>query len=275
MWVAFLACFVPAMCLCPLKAIHREGKKGGGPLHGVTWTHQEILFSVTSWAAALVAAVGAQDIPGDSASPPWKRTWQLSAFWKRVGTCAGVPARRHRLWLEQASFQWVLLLQSLGRCRKSPAKPCPLFVLARGCQGGLSCSWVLPVHPLHWGPHLSLSFLAGAGEGDGGRWRRAHEEQPQCVSPGWAQQSPFLWWFYCCPDCAWKLDFMHPSTLHTLPVPLTPHIIPWSALPGLTLAPAIKWGGVTPLSLKTYLKYWWESKPPDFLFWIKPHLSIT
>lgn len=172
------------------KSNPQGGKKGGGPLHGVTWTHQEILFSVTSWAAALAAAMGAQDIPGGSASPPWKRAWQLSAFWKRVGTCAGVPARRHRLWLKQASFQWVLLLQSLGRFRKSPAKPCPLLVLVRGRQGGLSCSRVLPVHPLHWGPHLSLSFLAGAGEGDGGRWRGAHEEQPQCVSPGWAQQSP-------------------------------------------------------------------------------------
>lgn len=45
------------------------------------------------------------------------------------------------------------------------------------------------VHPLCWSPHLPLSLFAGAGEGDGGCRRGAHEEQPQCLIPGWAQQA--------------------------------------------------------------------------------------
>lgn len=71
------------------KSNPQGGKKGGGPLHGVTWTHQEILFSVTSWAAALAAAVGAQDIPGGSASPPGKGPGSYQHFGKEWALVQG------------------------------------------------------------------------------------------------------------------------------------------------------------------------------------------
>lgn len=309
MWVAFLACFVPAGCSCPVKAIHGEGK-GGWDL-SVEWLgHTEKShFRWPSWAAALAlktaGTMAAHGIPGDSANPPWKGPSRYQHFGKErvlaqecqqgdAGHDLNKPVSRE----PRCSYDRARARATAGRV--------PSLSYCRG-PGGLIVLWGAPdMLPCVFIPRAGALIClspssqelvremvdadvelmknnpnAWALAGPGGH-RRTHargapygQHRHELPQQGWMAAPPHDDFIAGLPVRESPV-LSPPSTLHPLLVPLAPRIMPGSALPGLTLAPAINWGGVSHLPPPIlYLKYWSASKPTDFLFIIKTHLSIT